>query len=227
MPLRFQLSIPHFGVFMSLLTLSLTAGAAPSPAMTPLEPTVIAEIDAIAAHLVGQMETVPHPERSQVRMTTCVVSQTPFHYDTYLYQEQALVKTLEQPYRQRLLLLAPVQDSLAEEVRQVESRAFRIEDQAMWVGLCDRPASEQAAVLEALGERVCSVLIEPVEHIYVGQTPPEGCPSNFRGAVSISNTVILHEFGMDTWDRGFDAEGNQVWGAKEDDPYQFRWVGLD
>jgi hypothetical protein len=28
---------------------------------------------------------------------------------------------------------------------------------------------------------------------------------------------------MDTQDRGFDAAGNLVWGAKEQ-PYQFRWV---
>jgi hypothetical protein len=28
---------------------------------------------------------------------------------------------------------------------------------------------------------------------------------------------------MDTWDRGFDEEGNQVWGA-ENQGYQFRWV---
>jgi len=28
---------------------------------------------------------------------------------------------------------------------------------------------------------------------------------------------------MNTWDRGFDATGNQVWGAK-DKPYQFRRI---
>ena len=28
---------------------------------------------------------------------------------------------------------------------------------------------------------------------------------------------------MDTRDRGFDATGKQVWGAK-DAPYQFRWL---
>ncbi|NEO83466.1 MAG: chorismate mutase [Spirulina sp. SIO3F2] len=215
------------GAIAGLLTLSLTSGSAPSFAMTPLLQPVVEEINAIAAHLVGEMETVPHPERSQVRMTTCVVHQSEFHYDTYLYQEQALVKKLDQPYRQRVLLLAPAVDSLQEDVLQVESRAFRLEDQADWAGLCDRPEPERAEVLEALGERVCSVFIEQVELTYVGKTPPEGCPTNFRGAVTISNTVILHEAGMDTWDRGFDAEGNQIWGAKEDEPYQFRWVGLE
>jgi hypothetical protein len=28
---------------------------------------------------------------------------------------------------------------------------------------------------------------------------------------------------MDTWDRGFDANGNQVWGA-DGESYQYRWV---
>ncbi|NEO03426.1 MAG: hypothetical protein F6K50_51450 [Moorea sp. SIO3I7] len=58
---------------------------------------------------------------------------------------------------------------------------------------------------------------------YIGQTPEDGCPTNYRGAVSITNTIILHKEGMDTLDRGFDAAGNLVWGAK-DLPYQFRWV---
>jgi len=55
----------------------------------------------------------------------------------------------------------------------------------------------------------------------MGETSAGGCPSDYKGAVRITNQV-LHEAGMNTWDRGFDATGNQVWGAK-DKPYQF-WI---
>ena len=55
----------------------------------------------------------------------------------------------------------------------------------------------------------------------LAQLPREGCQAEVRGAVRITNRIILHQEGMDTWDRGFDESGNQVWGA-EDEAYQFR-----
>jgi hypothetical protein len=62
--------------------------------------------------------------------------------------------------------------------------------------------------------------------IYVGETQPGGCPANVRGAVKITNTIILNSAGMETWDRGFDANGKQVWGA-QDESYQYRWLQKD
>nr|MBX2862941.1 hypothetical protein [Leptolyngbyaceae cyanobacterium MAG.088] len=41
--------------------------------------------------------------------------------------------------------------------------------------------------------------------------------------VRLTNTIVLHQDGMDTWDRGFDSNGLQVWGA-EAEPYQYRWI---
>ena len=98
------------------------------------------------------------------------------------------------------------------------------------MGLCaelaDSADSEAAAMGEIaiadLGERTCTVSLR-VSNFggYVGSTPTGGCATAFRGATSIHNIVVLHDRGMDTWDRGFDASGNQVWGA-EDIPYQYR-----
>lgn len=208
---------------IGLLTTSLLTTPIAALALSPHP--LIERVDAIAQHLVGQMETLPHPERPRVRMTTCVV-QLPGLYQYYLYQEQALVNKLDQPYRQRVLLITPTDDPHNAGL-PVESRAFRLQEQDRWAGLCDRPRSEREVVLNALDEQTCSVVIDRVDQTYVGKTPSAGCPTSYRGAVSISNTVILHETGMDTWDRGFDAQGNQVWGAEVDDPYQFRWLGND
>ena len=90
------------------------------------------------------------------------------------------------------------------------------------IGLCDLPESQRKLELTEVGESVCSVFLRRLVTIYLGETQPGGCPAKVKGAVKITNTIVLYSSGMDTWDRGFDAEGNQVWGAVEDS-YQFRW----
>ena len=80
-----------------------------------------------------------------------------------------------------------------------------------WINGCNQAAPQ--LVQEDLGESVCSVYLKPLIAVYVGNTPTGGCPANVRGAVKITNTIVLHADGMDTYDRGFDAAGNQVWGG--------------
>ncbi|MBK4732583.1 hypothetical protein JJD41_22340 [Oxynema sp. CENA135] len=41
----------------------------------------------------------------------------------------------------------------------------------------------------------------------MGETPATDCPTNYKGAVRITNSVVLNGDGMETWDRGFDAAG--------------------
>lgn len=136
----------------------------------------------------------------------------------FLYQEQALTKQLSKPYRQRFLRIAPTQDNL-----KVESASFKPSTPKTWIGLCSKPEQERIVQRRELGESNCSVFLQAVGKNYVGETAPGGCQSNFRGATRITNTIILHQTGMDTSDRGFDGAGKQVWGAK-DAPYQFRWL---
>ena len=206
----------------------LWAAATPAqavPASVPIEQ----EVQDVVSHLVGVMDTsaqaAANPKAPNVRMTTCKV--TVENADTslntrpsvFLYQEQALSQRLSEPYRQRFLRIAPSADG-----QSVESRAFRPPTAESLIGLCDRAEAERVVKQSDLGEVTCSVFLRPVGENYVGQTPSQGCPTNVRGAVRITNTITLHPTGMDTQDRGFDAAGNMVWGAKEQ-PYQFRWVG--
>lgn len=183
------------------------------------------EVNEIVNHLVGRMDTsaqtLANPSAPNVRMTTCVVEVSGIENEinsVYLYQEQALSSKLNQPYRQRFLEIRAVPTE-----GKVESTAFKPLNSQRWINLCDRPETQRQVNLFDLGEAVCTVSLRPLMTIYIGETPPEGCPTNVRGAVRITNTVILHSEGMDTFDRGFDAEGNQVWGA-ENESYQFRWL---
>lgn len=186
------------------------------------------QVDDVVSHLVGVMDTSAQaaatPKAPNVRMTTCKVKvenasaslEPPS--SVFLYQEQALSERLSSPYRQRFLRIAPSADG-----QSVESRAFKPSTPETWIGLCERSQAKRVVKANDLGESVCSVFLKRSGENYIGETPTKGCPTNHRGAVRTTNTILLHQAGMDTRDRGFDAAGNLVWGAT-DEPYQFRWV---
>jgi CpeT/CpcT family (DUF1001) len=177
------------------------------------------QIGEIADFLIGTMDTsaqaLHHRNSPDVRLTTCRirVENTP-NDRLFLYQEQALSLNLSQPYRQRFLQITASEDG-----ERVESIAFKPPNPQAWIGLCDR--TDSVVPQAELGEAVCRVFLKPDGDGYLGNTPESGCPTNYRGAVRITNTVILRKDSMETWDRGFDAEGKQVWGAREQS-YQYR-----
>lgn len=184
------------------------------------------QVDEVATHLVGVMDTsaqaAANSKAPNVRMTTCQVTvksedgKLDSPDSIFLYQEQALQKKLAKPYRQRFL-------RISQSDMTVESRSFKPPSPADLVGLCNRPEPQRVVSSSEIGNPICSVFLAPEGDRYIGQTQATGCPTNYRGAVKITNRIILHSEGMDTTDRGFDERGNQLWGAT-DSTYQFRWV---
>jgi len=95
---------------------------------------------------------------------------------------------------------------------------------SVWNQLCLNPTQSLDWLVESqkqsvssssdIGASNCSVFCNAAVRNYMGETSAGGCPSDYKGAVGITNRIVLHEAGMNTWDRGFDATGNQVWGAK-------------
>lgn len=203
-----------------LLGISLLVGIAIAPpAIAEIELRVVAL--EVADRLQGVMETTAqanaNPNAPRVRMTTCRVTVTDATSDSvFLYQEQALLKTPDQPYRQRFLKIFPNFSN-----QSVESLSSKPANPTALVGFCSKAAGDRVVTQQDLGNPVCSVFLRSAGNIFVGTTPTEGCPTNARGAVRITNRILLYKNGMDTWDRGFDASGKQVWGAKAES-YQFR-----
>jgi hypothetical protein len=183
----------------------------------PLNP----QVQGVANHLIGVMDTTQqaqtNPRIAKVQMTTCAVDFSPKQDNIYLYQEQAIIDRLNQPYRQRILVIQPSPDNST-----VESKAYKLNNAANFINFCNKDLTERRLSVSDLAESVCTVLLKPIAGGYQGETPPQGCPTNARGAVKITNTIILHYQGMDTSDRGYDSLGQQVWGA-QDNFYQFRW----
>ncbi len=183
------------------------------------------QADTVAARLEGVMDTsaqaLANVNAPNVRMITCRVRLTTTeaegqHNSIFLYQEQALIKNLASPYRQRFLQISPSAYS-----QSVRSLSFKPATPTAWINFCAKPESDRTIQRRDLGTVVCSVFLKPSGDAYVGNTPADGCPANIRGAVRIKNHIVLRAIGMDTWDRGFDAAGQQVWGATEES-YQFR-----
>jgi hypothetical protein len=215
-------------------TTPVPATAEPLGADVPLSQ----HVHQVATYLTGAMETTA-PSSSQpgqrvtVRMTTCAVdvavgaggrpSQEPrtraaAPRSVWLYQEQALVDDLPHPYRQRFLEISASPYS-----QTVRSQSFRPAQPAQWVNHCSQP--RRPLQPSDLGAAVCDVFLKPVGTAYIGNTPADGCPAAVRGATRITNHIQLRATTMETWDRGFDAQGKQVWGAKAD-AYQFRKIDI-
>lgn len=58
--------------------------------------------------------------------------------------------------------------------------------------------------------------------LYKGSTPPEGFPNSWSGATYCTSDLSIHKNGeVHIWDKGFDDDGNQVWGTKAG-PYEFK-----
>lgn len=211
------------------IVLALIPGCVWCGVVPPLQARDVAlpdqQVAEVTKLLVGTMDTTAqaraNPQAPSVRMTTCqiqVVGAVDRPQAVFLYQEQALTDQLTQPYRQRFLEIAAVQ---MESALRVRSLTFRPPHPDQWIGLCAQPPAQRVVQVNELGQPVCSVLLRPQAGGYWGETPAEGCPTSVRGAVRITNQVELFPAGMNTWDRGFDRQGQQVWGA-ESEAYQFR-----
>jgi hypothetical protein len=209
------------------ITVSLTGFSRIAPAQTQLRTIppkpLNYQVKEVATLLEGQMDTsaqaTENPQAASVRMTTCqvqVTDATATLDSIFLYQEQALTNNLSKPYRQRFLQISP-----SPSTQSVRSLSFRPTNPARFAGWCNRPLPERSLKLNDLGTYVCSVFLKPAGDTYIGSTPINGCPANYRGAVRITNRIELSPSGMNTWDRGFDANGQQIWGAKTES-YQYR-----
>ncbi|MBD2104164.1 chromophore lyase CpcT/CpeT [Leptolyngbya sp. FACHB-261] len=220
----------------NLVTGILVAGVLVIGAKTSISAPVTAQaaipIDSqaqeVVSRLIGVMDSsaqaLGNRDYRDVRLTVCQVkvedmpARSNSSGATFLYQEQALSLALDRPYRQRFLRIAPSADRL-----QVESAVFEPTNVTSLVGLCGKPEAERAVNLSEIGSSNCSVFLRRSGENYVGSTPANGCPNNYRGATTVTSEAVLSRSGLDSWDRGFDATGKQVWGA-EAGPYQFRRI---
>lgn len=131
----------------------------------------------------------------------------------WLYVEQARGDSLDRPYRQRVYrLLAREAGGLTEYVSEVYELPG---DPLAFAGAWGDPAKLASVEPSALVPRTgCEVVLRDRDRGFEGSTVGRSCPSSLRGASYATSEVRITEDGLVSWDRGFDAEGKQVWGAE-------------
>jgi hypothetical protein len=141
----------------------------------------------------------------------------------WIYVEQAMATALDKPYRQRIYRL--VDRSAGPAAPKVESQVFELPNATERIGAWKDPARFAGDSPEALIAREgCAITLTPAadgsDSVWSGSTEGDLCLSSLRGAKYATSEVWLTRAMLRTWDRGFDAAGAQVWGAKKG-PYIF------
>lgn len=190
----------------------------PATVAPPVEPDV-AETSAhtLARYLTGEFDSLAQAQRDAsyfgVKLTMCPID-APAIGELVLYVEQALTATPDQPYRQRLYVLSAVDGSRA------VSNVWQLHEPQHFVHLCDDPGRVTVSPADAFERAGCAVHLTWSDDRFAGGTLERACESALRGATYATSIIEITPTLITSWDRGYDGEGHQVWGAI-DGPYHF------
>lgn len=135
----------------------------------------------------------------------------------WLYVEQAVAGSLDRPYRQRVYRLVALDDG------RVESQVYTLPGDPLAYAGAGRDPTKLATLDPAtlVAREGCAIELEHVDaSTWRGSTRGQGCASNLSNASYATSEVVVTSALLKSWDRGFDAEGRQVWGATAG-PYEF------
>ncbi|MCC4833490.1 chromophore lyase CpcT/CpeT [Shewanella sp. 10N.7] len=131
---------------------------------------------------------------------------------TWLYVEQAAATHLDKPYRQR------VYEVTALSATEFASKVYTFENDKSFAGVYkdDAPLSELTPkdLTEKSG---CTVFLtwSDKSQSFAGSTDKKSCLSKLRGASYATSEVTVTKDSIVSWDRGFDSNDKQVWGAEK------------
>jgi glycosidase len=127
----------------------------------------------------------------------------------WLYVEQAVASHRNRPYRQRVYHL------VVGEGGRISSEVYALPHPLRFAGAWAEPARVDMITPDSLEIRDgCAVVLKRTGlGVFEGGTVGTGCASGLRGARYATSEVRITPQELVSWDRGFDEEGNQVWGA--------------
>lgn len=129
----------------------------------------------------------------------------------WLYVEQALNEMQEKPYRQRIYQVEQTGD------QTFKTTVYALTNPDDAIGKWKTPEWFDHFDESILDEREgCGVfLVKTAGGSYQGSTKKGECQSSLRGASYATSQVVISEGEIYSWDQGFNAEDEQVWGALE------------
>ena len=132
----------------------------------------------------------------------------------WFYVEQSVASMQEKPYRQRIYRLSEISENNFESSVYTLKSPLRFVQQ---IELVQKLNPDSLSLKEG-----CSVFLKKVGRNQ-GSTGIKTCASDMRGASYASSIVTLTPKYLLSWDRGYNKDGEQVWGA-EKGGYMFRKI---
>jgi len=214
--MKAQHLVPYAFAALVLAFSSCAQRAAAPAASTAALPTTEADLPKVAAMLAGNFNTTAQAaaDKSYYDIRLHIVRVWPERPEYYFYVEQAMASAQDAPYRQRMYHLKRLADG------RFESAVYTLRGARRFVGAWKNPAEN--AALRALtpdslvAKAGCSVFLTKTgPQQYTGSTDGRSCPSELRGAAYATSEVVLTPRELRSWDRGYDAAGQQRWGAEK------------
>jgi len=134
----------------------------------------------------------------------------------WLYVEQAAGNSADKPYRQRVYRLYRESDNT------LVSAIYTFQNPLRFAGAYKSANPLSSLTPDSLDLKSgCEVFLQKQGDGFIGTTRIKTCPSELRGAAYATSEVTINATEMRSWDRGFNAQGEQVWGSTKG-PYIFK-----
>ncbi len=157
----------------------------------------------------SEAQSISQPQYYAVQLEMCPVD-VPDVGERVLYVEQAVMDSLNNPYRQRLYVL-----EAGEEEDVAVSGVWEFDLPGMYVGTCDDADPREITADDVAEKPGCEVYLTWVDDHFEGGTAGKDCVSTMSGASYATSEVTIFEDRLESWDRGFDDGDQQVWGATQ------------
>lgn len=201
-----------------LLTFACTSGTPDdSPPLTEKPAPTESVRDRLARYLSGTFDSADQAAEDReyyaVQYQGCLAPNTG-QGEVVLYIEQALIDTVDEPYRQRLYVIEEGDDPATEAV----SKVYEWRQNRAYAGFCQ--GQEVSDWGEPSWIEGCDVTLAWDGEKFVGGTDVGTCASALYDEDYTTSVVTLTESYMESWDRGWYADGTQAWGVSGG-PYHF------
>ena len=129
----------------------------------------------------------------------------------WLYVEQAIASAEAKPYRQRVYHVYKENDTT------IASQVFELKNPMQYAGGWNDVAKLSPITQDSLVNRQgCTIFLHKTkEGVFQGSTPGKECLSSLRGATYATSEVQIFKDKLLSWDRGWDKNDKQMWGAEK------------
>lgn len=129
----------------------------------------------------------------------------------YLYVEQSVEGETDEPYRQRVYELSQ------KNRKTFVSKIYELPGADRFIGAHSSPDRLNVITpADLIVREGCAIYFKQDKGgVYRGRTKKKHCKSSLEGASYSTSRVSVSGSFVQAWDRGYNADGKQVWGATE------------